>query len=345
MTTIAQHLRTRADVQRVSTHPLVVGTGRVGVEVELENAQPLRLHYWDSIRDGSLRNNGQEYVMKQPIGGVDLFNAVKELDTGLSRLHPDASWRCSTHVHVDIRDLTVPQFKRFMLLYVMYEGIIFACSGAHRYQNNFCPAYGFAQEMIIRLAKVWDKDGNDFLRSINTSGRSGSRDKYSSLNLLPMFTQGSVEFRGSEPKYTKGKLLRLCNRLLSLKEFAITWEGTDQELITHVSATHPSKILLKSMPKKFEADPDLLHQGVKMAEDIIHLGDFTPPTPMVTIRRDRRLHWRDRTGQDYPENGEISADVLVSTCIEHRAWVGDFLRTGDFSILTGWAEENNVRIE
>lgn len=345
MSTIAQHLGLRTDVQRVSTHPLVVGTGRVGVEVELENARPLRLHYWNSIRDGSLRNSGQEYVMKQPIGGEDLFNAVKELDTGLSRTHPDASWRCSTHVHVDIRDLTVPQFKRFMLLYVMYEGVIFACSGAHRYQNNFCPAYGFAQEMIIRLSKVWDKDGNNFLRSINTAGRSGSRDKYSSLNLLPMFTQGSVEFRGSEPKYTKGKLLRLCNRLLSLKEFAINWTGTDQELVTHVASSHPSKILLKSMPKKFEADPDMLHQGVKMAEDIINLGNFAPPTPTLTIRRDRRLHWRERTGQDYPTDGQITADTFVEACRSNGVWVGDYLRTDDFNIMVAWAEENNVRFE
>lgn len=345
MSTIAQHLGLRADIQRVAEHPLVVGTGRVGVEIELENARPLRLTYWNSIRDGSLRNNGQEYVMRQPLGGVDLFEAAIEIDSALHNIHPDASWRCSTHVHVDVRDMTVPQFKKFLLLYILFEGVIFECSGIHRYQNNFCPAYGFAQDMIVRLSRVWDHDDESFLSGINTGRRSGSRDKYSSLNLLPIFTQGSAEFRGSEPKYTKGKLLRLCNRLLSLKKLAMDFEGTDQELITYCSSVHPSKILIKSMPKKFEPDPELLQKGVKMAEDVINLGSFLPPTPTLTIRRDRRLQWRDRTGQHYPEGGQIVANELVNICRNAGLWIGDFLRSEDFNELMRWASENNVRVE
>ncbi len=334
----------RPDRQSVTQHPLVVGTGRVGIEIELEDASEMDLRHWNSIRDGSLRNSGWEYVMRQPLGGNDLFEAICEVDTALNTITPDASWRCSTHVHVDIRDLTTAQFKKLILLYIIYERIIFQCSGEHRYQNNFCPAYGFAQDMIMRLSTVWNRYDRDFVSGINYSAQSGGRDrdKYNSLNLLPIFTQGSIEFRGSEPKFKKGNLLRLSNRLLSLKEFAKEFQGSDEDLILHCASIHPREIIKKSLPKRFTYEAGAIEEGIKLAMDVIHLHQFSPPVPQVALRQDRASHWRRRVGTEIPQT--ISVAELATIQRNNDVWVGDYVDSENFRILSDYCAENNISL-
>lgn len=332
----------RVDRQTVSTHPLVMGTGRVGIEIELEGARQLDLASWNSIGDGSLRNHGVEYVMRQPLGGADLYRAVCEVDTALTRINPDASWRCSTHVHVDIRDMTVPQFKKLLLLYIVYERVLFECSGMHRYQNNFCPAYGFAQEMIMRLSSVWHLEEEAFVNAINFRRRGGDRDKYNSLNLLPMFTQGSIEFRGSEPKFKKGKLLRLANRLLSLKEFAMSHVGSEQSLVSFAMESHPSAVLQKSLPKKFPYDPELIEEGLKLAEDVMNLHNFRPEVPMVELRSGRRSYWQEHFGRECPDPLEMPCDELQRLVREAGVWAGDVVTASGFDTLVTYCNENDL---
>lgn len=334
----------RPDGQRVMQHPLVVGTGRVGIEIELEDASELRLTHWNSIRDGSLRNSGWEYVMRQPLGGADLFGAICEIDTALNTISPDASWRCSTHVHVDIRDMTTEQFKKLLLLYIVYEKIIFQCSGLHRYQNNFCPAYGFAQEMIMRLSNIWNRNEEEFVSGLDFRSQSGGRDrdKYNSLNLLPIFFQGSIEFRGSEPKFKKGNLLRLANRLLSLKEFAMSFEGSDEDLILHCSSVHPRDVIKKSLPKKFTYEEMAIEEGVKLAMDVVHLHKFAPPMPTVALRQDRANHWRRRVGSAIPER--ISVAELAEIQRTRDIWVGDYVDSDNFRILSDYCSANGLSL-
>lgn len=253
----------------IAQHPLVVGKSLAGIEIELEGIpNPSEsMRYWEAKGDGSLRDNGVEYVCSSPWGGLDLYNAVVEVDTELHEKHPSESWRCSTHVHVDVRDLTIPQLKRMILAYVFYEKILFRCSGFHRYKNNFCVAVGYAQEMVNILSSHWDLKGSDFIRNI-----TGSWDKYTALNILPINTFGSLEFRISEAKWRKGKLVRLANRFLSLKEVAVSFEGEDTEFIEFLLTKKVEEVILKGIPKDFQVEPGDIEFGAKMAFDIILLS-------------------------------------------------------------------------
>jgi hypothetical protein len=266
--TVSHTFNMNVDQTSVVPHPFVVGTHRVGVEIELENvrsAMPRSL-LWQDKDDGSLRNSGHEYVFRQPLGGRDLLTALQEVDTYLHDKNADASWRCSTHVHLDVRDMTATQIKFLLIAYTIYERLIFRCSGWHRFKNNFCPSFSFAQGQVMCLSKNWELNGSDFLRTM-----ANSWQKYSCLNLIPMKTQGSVEFRMSEAKKSKGLLLRLCNRLLALKELAISWGGNEDDLISYLLSIDPIEVFThKGLPKGFVPCYDEQLLGAKLATDMIH---------------------------------------------------------------------------
>lgn len=270
MQTIAQIVGHRATYPTLEKHPLIVGTNLAGVEIELEGitARAPRFNYWTAKGDGSLRNRGMEFVCSSPWGGRDLYNAAIEIDGWLFTAQPEDTWRCSTHVHVDVRDMTVPQLKRMILAYAVYERILFKCSGFHRYKNNFCVALGFAQELVTTLSGAWHLNDSQFISRL-----TGSWDKYSSINMLPINQFGSVEFRISEAKWRKGRLIRLVNRFLSLKEIAMQpFEGTESEFIQMLVDTPIGKVIRKGLPKVLpDAEMDI-EIGYKLAHDIISMA-------------------------------------------------------------------------
>lgn len=269
MLTVGRHFGQRPSYPTIQAHPMILGTHLAGVEIELENLPSVRnrFSYWEAKGDGSLRNNGAEFVCSSPWGGRDLYNAAIEIDTFLFNNSPDESWRCSTHVHIDSRDMTVQQVKFMILTYAMYERVLFRLSGWHRYKNNFCSSLGFAQDQIRTISSAWQYDNGDFFQTLVNNW-----DKYSAINFLPMSSFGSIEFRISEAKWRKGRLIRLVNRFLSLKEVAMSWQGTESELVEMLLETPVQKILRKGIPRSNDDFTVDLEFGYKLCGDIMHMN-------------------------------------------------------------------------
>lgn len=277
MTTVARLIGHENPVAVTNTHPLVVGRGRVGLELELENMHNAirdQVRGWTVTTDGSLRNGGVEYVLRGAQGGQQLFQSILALEESLIPYQCDANLRCSTHVHLDVRDLTVPQMKRLLLAYMVFERAIFELSGHHRMTNNFCPSFGFAQQQIRKIANVWELDGTEFLGGIVDGRDRQSADKYAALNLVPIFTQGSVEFRGAEAKPSAGKLLRLANRILSLYDLAVNSDPnlTDREFINSLANLDVQQALMGTLPRFSTVTDEMIDEGRMLAFDMISLG-------------------------------------------------------------------------
>lgn len=249
-------------------HIQVVGTTHAGVEIELENISNINLNtdYWQSISDGSLRSGGREFVFNGPKAGKDLFLACVELDTFLSKQQPDGHWRCSTHVHVDMRDVSVQGLKNTILGYLVFEKFLFRLSGFHRYSNNFCAALGFAQNQLNTLSSAWGLSDEEFLHQIVHEW-----DKYSALNLKPLSRFGTIEFRSSAAEWRRGKLIRLVNRFLALRDFCVNWEGSEQDLVSYLSSVEPKEIFKKGMTSRDlpEGWSDDVVVGSKLAYDLL----------------------------------------------------------------------------
>lgn len=164
-----------------------------GLEIELENCldpHEMRVPGMENKEDGSLRNNGQEFILKP----MTFSNVAVTLQTFYNRNNigdRNISERCSVHVHVNCQNLTLEQLAPILLLYQVFEPLLFAWVGDDRDKNIFCVPW--SETLITANSLAFTK--------------SSYRDwyKYTALNLRPLHDYGTIEFRhlAGQPDYTR----------------------------------------------------------------------------------------------------------------------------------------------
>lgn len=209
----------------------IVGSTKVGIEIELENAH----HYpkiagWSTKQDGSLRNNGVEFVFKTPAGGSLI---KRRLDTIRNYIENSANFetnqRCSVHVHVDVRDLEWDELKNFILAYIIAEPFLFQVCGKDRAENIYSLSLYKGTQQLDLISRFFQ---------IGIEGaRLLFRTKYTAFNLKALIDFGSIEFRGHAGTTDMSKILNWTNLLLKLKEFS-----KEKSVIEHVEEFKHSPI-------------------------------------------------------------------------------------------------------
>lgn len=198
--------------------------GEVGLELEIEGRNlpndPILAgltssksgRSWLSITDGSLRGGGREFVLDGPIYTSELRQMIDGLYERIANNRGliDNSNRCSTHVHVNVSDLKVNQINSAIALWVTFQTALIRWHGIERVSNHFCLSTRDEESMI----EAWA----DFLINGQHPQR-GYRDnvKYTALNIIPIWSQGSLEFRAGGPPDDKDKVVwwaKICNAIV-----------------------------------------------------------------------------------------------------------------------------------
>lgn len=157
----------------------------MGVELEIENThEDFYTTGFIVTDDGSLRNRGREYISRPMTYSVlqhylSEFFAKNKLNDG------NYSERTSIHVHCNCQDLTFEQLASLLLVYQVFERMLFQFVGAERDKNIFCvPLYecALSYQAVERLLTLDAKVIHNW-------------SKYSALNLLRLEDLGTVEFR------------------------------------------------------------------------------------------------------------------------------------------------------
>jgi len=187
-----------------------------GVELEIENISFSKEDacvpgiMWHE--DGSLRNNGCEYVTKpmdyQSLGSVltNFFNTNKFTANNYSE-------RCSVHVHCNIGDMPLDQIQTLLIVYSVFERVLFEWIGDERKNNIFCvPLYetNLTQKLF---------SGGSMNHEIT---KLRNWQKYTALNMLPMFTQSTVEFRHMAGEHDVTRIMTWCALLGQMFKYAKT---------------------------------------------------------------------------------------------------------------------------
>ena len=197
----------------------------LGLECETEGRRLPHVEsaVWDTVPDHSLRN-GLEYVSK-PIKPADvvpgltaLFKAVKEAD-GV----PAYSFRCSTHVHINVQDFTEKQLMNMIFLYMMYENVFMNYVADERVGNRFCLRFQDAQHLtheVTTFFRATQENGLDMaisrLRQENL--------KYAAMNLYTLRKYGTLEFRALEGTDDVAKIDTWVQAIVRLRSTAMKWE-------------------------------------------------------------------------------------------------------------------------
>lgn len=242
MQTVSSQLG-QPQLEAFTPHAELVSADALGIELELEGftgdsmdqASRLVRPLWTIIGDGSLRNGGAEFITQGGFGGTKLIQAIDKLQVALGRVNYDASWRCSTHMHINMLDFTVNQVVRFMLVYAACEPILFEFCGAYRKSSNFCTPLGdslpFHRKIISRM----------YDDAVSRRSPQQHANKYVALNILPLFPDnrgralGTVEFRGGRPLVDRAEMITQANLLLSIKQYVRDFQGDEEALLNSMA--------------------------------------------------------------------------------------------------------------
>ena len=157
-----------------------------GVEIEAEGVPAvMREHtfkYWVSHRDGSLRNDGWEFVMRTPVG-ADLNKALVEYDKLASQHKLQYNARTSVHVHISVQHLTKEQLQHVFALYLALESVLMRKVPEYRRNSLFCIPLNHTSDFQMYLQKFMNG------REPPVPG------KYSALGTFRLHNLGTVEFR------------------------------------------------------------------------------------------------------------------------------------------------------
>lgn len=225
---VTEHLNKVFDETLTSNLIPPVDNTHIGIEVEVERVSlasgdfstPLR-PTWQIVADGSLRNSGIEFV-SLPIRGNNIYKALYLLRTTLEKFSPkyEFSERTSIHIHVNARHLTLEQLFCMLITYMIVERSLFRfveTSGFSRDKNIFCAPIQDSKWFLdlSLLISHWEKGNYDkFWSSLLRNWK-----KYTSMNVIPLSKQGTLEFRHMGGTLDLELLMNWINILLSLKKF------------------------------------------------------------------------------------------------------------------------------
>lgn len=258
----------------------VVSDCLVGVEVEVEGLDvELQRHiplgfgkYWNLVHDGSLRNGGVEFVLKNPLSGKDLVDSLINLERRIKEegWNPKMSDNTSVHVHLDVRNLSRDELRNLVILYTIFEKALFNYAGPDRRDNIFCTSFGDSQGIIELLAKQFDSSDDMF--HINL----GNFQKYSSCNLHAIADHGSLEFRNHEGEFKTVRLLRWINILLSMHKYVTMKRIVPVNIsgeISQIGIGRFTKMVFGKFSNFLEYDEleEGVLDGIRLVQDLVYI--------------------------------------------------------------------------
>ena len=247
-------LHGRKRTYQVEPHELLPTTDMVGIELELEGEfDHEHVNGWDIHGDGSLRD-GVEYVFAGPAGGASAVRRLENMARFIRQNEVAPTFRCSTHIHLDVGDLDAEQLKRLVMTYALFEDVMFDHCDLSRRFSNFCTPYFNNNTLVERASRYL----HDFRHTENRTAQFEAFPKYSAFNLQPIIRLDTVEFRGSGALTTLDELIGLTQRMLHLKRTVREVGAADStEYLRTINALHPRDVFQTGLRDNYVRDQEL----------------------------------------------------------------------------------------
>jgi hypothetical protein len=200
-----------------------------GIEIEVEDARGAEaVAGWDIVGDGSLRNNGVEYVFRAPLNYRSSMEALKlYADMANSRDGFEHNYRTSVHIHANIGHLTQRQVLGLFCVYCVLEPMFF---DPERRESPYCIGIGESSNAMEQIMQAFSTDPHpDFYSRIG-----GRQMKYMALGTCRLLDLGTFEFRmfsGSNDYATLASKLDYIDHLLRAAAVSFDKEDVTRETI------------------------------------------------------------------------------------------------------------------
>jgi hypothetical protein len=235
---------------------------RIGLEYEVENSlkyrhdrenQPLAARnlqtYFTSHNDGSLRDNGVEFVFHGPYYGTKILDATAAMEEAFRVFEFKGSYRTSMHVHMDMQDMNFPgDVEKLGGIYCVVEPFLYRFVGSNRDQCNYSlPWYVHSTpyEAYFQTINKYDLTDSRHTGSYGVAHglRAQKGNKYSGLNFFSLGDFGTVEFRHAPVTMQRDKILTWINILMRIKKWVSEKPKAPEALITYAQKMGPELLL------------------------------------------------------------------------------------------------------
>lgn len=221
-------------------------TTTIGIEIEVEGADSrlnLDQELWRMTSDGSLRNNGLELV-STPLFGEDVVTALQAAESELTKAAAIISTRCGLHIHIDVSAFTTDQLLSMSCALALVEKFIYKYVGEDRRDNIFClPLSDTALLLPFYNNIKYGHDNSSIVRAIKKT------QKYSGFNILPILTQGSVEFRHHKGTFSTEEIIAWINIIMRIREAGLNHSALD---LVNMSYNQIISVLLEDGNREFD---------------------------------------------------------------------------------------------
>ena len=203
----------------------------MGIELELDNPPGEQRPFtdsqifaaWERHNDASLQN-GREYVLKVPLAGNELSEAIAEI----MQYGPFAKTMTgSTHIHMDMLDESSSHETLRILILLVYslESVLYAAGDKGRMYSGFCSTMESGDANIIRDAMNPEVSSDVFRARYTRNTTSNAR--YYGLNLIALGDYGSLEFRYFPTSSTAAELVHYIKLVQLFKKAALSVASVD----------------------------------------------------------------------------------------------------------------------
>jgi hypothetical protein len=257
---------------------LALGKCLTGIEIECENVKILELPpedwaaQWKTDKDNSLRGSALEFILKEPLFGDDLVQALAGFCNWAKEKKFESNYRTGLHIHIDVRNLELNQLVAMVVYYALFEKVLFRYIGNNREGSIFCMPFYKAEGAVPRIVQAFKAKGKD-MKSV-----AGMIDRYGALNLNALSKYGSVEWRHFQTSFEIETIIDWINIAQSFKKFAKNNPASPNDLIGELSKFGPARLLERilgtDLYKKVWydlAEKDVWMSGVPIAQDISFL--------------------------------------------------------------------------
>lgn len=175
--------------------------------------------YWRGVHDGSLRNYGIEFILKEPLSYNETLDALDEFDTIFGDVpFLEGQPGTSVHVHLNFQNRTLVELASFIATFALVENLLTEFSGVTRRSNLFARPH--------RVAEMQLDTNINMLKSIDRGEPSGfalseGHNKYAALNLASLSKLGTAEIRCFRGTTDTEAIKRWVGILISVYKFSV----------------------------------------------------------------------------------------------------------------------------
>ena len=226
--------------------------GDFGIEIECEGKGLANFESdkWNIVDDGSLRgrfpDERAEYVLHSPLLLNDAIKAVNDLRNLqiANNAKMDFSFRTSVHVHLNVQQLTYPQYLNLIYIYLLLEEPLVRYCGDERIGNRFCLRLQDAEGLLDYLFDMFRQGPNCLFAFPEDAVR------YAAINIAATRKYGSLEFRAMRGNMEVPYISTWLRSLYNLREFAKRFDNP-QAVHDHFVKSSPSQFMAEALGAEY----------------------------------------------------------------------------------------------